>query len=189
LFRWWSSSYVDDHRRAVFLLIPLPLFRRHRRLNPENGHPVAANSNFESIFGPLYKFREWDFADAASADVNPIKKSNDADAETNRSRFRAAIDSVRRWTVASLIASSSTTDAEEDAPGNATAKIRNVEMLALGTNDAGLPVRRHFDWTIGSVMTRSLESDDDDDGDSGGLPSSVVIMYGDVVNEAESSDR
>ncbi|KAL3816149.1 hypothetical protein ACHAXA_001636 [Cyclostephanos tholiformis] len=62
-------------------------------------------------------------------------------------------------------------------------------MLALGTNDAGLPVRRHFDWTIGSVATRSLESDDDDDGDSGGLPSSVVIMYGDVVNEAESSDR
>jgi hypothetical protein len=80
-----------------------------------------------------------------------------------------------------------TTEAEEDAPGNATAKIRNVEMLALGTNDAGLPVRRHFDWTIGSVLTRSSDGDDDDG--AGELPPSVVIMYGDFVNEAESSDR
>ena len=66
-------------------------------------------------------------------------------------------------------------------------------MLALGTNDAGLPIRRHFDWTIGSVAiapsSSSSSSSSKDDDRNSGLPSSVVVMYGDVVNEAESSDR
>lgn len=54
-----------------------------------------------------------------------------------------------------------------------TTKIRNVEMLTLGANDAGLPIRRYFDWNIGSLTGEEK----------------VVILYGDAVNEAETSDR
>ena len=184
-------------------------------MDPENGRPVAANSTFESILGPLYKFREWDFADAASADVNPNSgENNDASTngvgggDANRSRFRDAIDSVRRKAAASSSSSAlagvgGEGDVDDEtwttgmggapapAAAPATARIRNVEMLALGTNDAGMPVRRHFDWTIGSVAiapSPSSSSSSSDEGDSG-LPPSVVVMYGDVVNEAESSDR
>ena len=169
-------------------------------MNPENGRPVAVNSTFESVLGPLYKFVEWEFADAASAsDVNP-NSGDDPNNETNRSRFRDAIDSVRRWTAEAAAAGGGEDAGGEDrelvatAASSSTAKIRNVEMLALGTNDAGLPIRRHFDWTIGSVAiapsssSSSSSSPSYDDGDSG-LPSSVVVMYGDVVNEVESSDR
>ena len=164
---------------------------------------VAINSTFESVFGPLYKFAEWEFADAACADdVNNPNSGDDVDdassAETNRSRFRNAINSVRGR--ARTTGRDATAGEEEDhrelvatsAASSSTAKIRNVEMLALGTNDAGLPVRRHFDWTIGSVAispSSSSSSSSKDDDCNSGLPSSVVIMYGDVVNEAESSDR
>lgn len=146
-------------------------------LDPQNGHAIASNSTFESIFGPLFKFKEWDFADAASEDYHPSANSGAPTAEggdeaarkeTNRSRFRDAIEGVRR--------SLRCGDASGEGGGSrSSAKIRNVEMLTLGTNDAGLPVRVHFDWNIGSVKL-------DDD-------SSAVIMYGDMVNEAESSDR
>lgn len=68
----------------------------------------------------------------------------------------------------------------------ATVKIRNVEMLTLGTNDAGLPIRKYFDWTIGSIV---VNADDQDMGHTEMPLTSAVIMYGDMINEVESSDR
>ena len=138
-------------------------------LNPQNGQAIAINSAFESVFGPLYKFKAWEFYNAATdEDVNPSAENtqggDNASKETNRSKFRDAIDKVR----ASLVPSAAVEAAS-------TAKIRNVEMLTLGTNEGGLPVRHHFDWTIGSVK---LENGDD-----------VVMLYGDMVNELESKDR
>ena len=65
----------------------------------------------------------------------------------------------------------------------ATVKIRNVEMLTLGTNDAGLPIRKYFDWTIGSINDAN-----DDDLIVGGFTTAVII-YGDMVIESEHSDR
>lgn len=62
-----------------------------------------------------------------------------------------------------------------------SAKIRNVEMLTLGTNDAGLPVRRYFDWTIGCVQN--------EEGVIGDGSGSAVILYGDMLNDDESSNR
>jgi hypothetical protein len=61
------------------------------------------------------------------------------------------------------------------------AKVRNVEMLTLGTNEAGLPVRRYFDWTIGCVQNDEGVSDDG--------AGSAVILYGDMLNDDESSNR
>ena len=114
----------------------------------------------------MFKFREWEFADAAAADINPNAASG---ADANRTRFKDAINSIRSSLLGNVPSSES---------GNEkmmmTTKIRNVEMLTLGANDAGLPIRRYFDWNIGSLTEGEQK---------------VVIMYGDAVNEAESSDR
>ena len=63
-------------------------------LDPLTGCPIAVNSTFESILGPLWKFKEWDFADAASEDINPNAGDEEKGKETNRSRFRDAIGKV-----------------------------------------------------------------------------------------------
>lgn len=172
-------------------------------LNPVNGQPIAVNSTFESILGPFFKFKEWEFADAASEDVIPViaesirddDDDDDGGKETNRSRFRNAINKVRLHlsnspsAVEGVLRHNNGHAATAAAP---TAKIRNVEMLTLGTNDAGLPIRKYFDWTIGSVNANVVVVDDDDStiGDDAEMPlTSAVIMYGDMVNETESSDR
>ncbi|KAL7534381.1 hypothetical protein ACHAWF_004817 [Thalassiosira exigua] len=142
-------------------------------LDPRTGRPVAANATFESILGPLFKFKEWEFADAACDD----DASGATHRKRNRSEFREAIDKVR----ASLNGAAAPDADAEAGDGERSGKLRNVQMLALGTNEAGLPVRRYFDWTIGSVQ---LDADGDDDG-----PDSAVILYGDMINEMESSNR
>ena len=173
------------------------------RLNPVNGQPIAVNSTFESILGPFFKFKEWEFADAASEDVIPvvaesIRDSDDDYAgrkETNRSRFRDAIDKVRLHlsnspAVVEGVARHNVHEATAaDAATAATVKIRNVEMLTLGTNSAGLPIRKYFDWTIGSVNANVDDDTDIGDDDNEMSLTSAVIMYGDMVNETESVDR
>jgi len=114
--------------------------------------------------------------------------------ETNRSKFRDAINKVRLHlsnspSVVEMNGSSNgihhqaSTTTSSAGGAAATVKIRNVEMLTLGTNDAGLPIRKYFDWTIGSINAAN------DDDMIGGELTSAVIMYGDMVNEDESSDR
>ena len=162
-------------------------------LNPKTGQPISVNSTFESIFGPIYKFKEWEFANAATGDdispEDPGTKNIDIDESNNinREKFREAIDTVR----SSLSPSEDPSTSSEDDNGDnnkkkeSSTKIRNVEMLTLGTNDAGLPVRKYFDWTIGSVnMQQPINCDD-----TTSLITSAVILYGDMVNEEESSDR
>ena len=148
----------------------------HNRLNP-TGQAIAINSTFESIFGPLYKFKEWDFANAATEDVDPANTQGgdtSGKLDSNRAKFRNAIAKVR-----ASLTSEGVGDIEEEGSLNdhepPTMKIRNVEMLTLGTNDSGLPRKHHFDWTIGSIR---LENGDD-----------YVILYGDMVNELEHENR
>ncbi|KAL3787619.1 hypothetical protein ACHAWO_000739 [Cyclotella atomus] len=147
-------------------------------LDPLTGRPIAVNSTFESILGPLWKFKEWDFADAASEDINPITGDEEKGKETNRSRFRDAIGKVRAYLCGDV-----TQYLENAMAGkvDSRAKVRNVEMLTLGTNEAGLPVRRYFDWTIGCVQNDEGVSDDG--------AGSAVILYGDMLNDDESSNR
>mmetsp|Transcript_32431 Transcript_32431/g.47994 ORF Transcript_32431/g.47994 Transcript_32431/m.47994 type:complete len:825 (+) Transcript_32431:312-2786(+) len=161
-------------------------------LNPRTGQPIAVNSTFESIFGPFYKFKEWDFSNAACEDAsgNPHDESSstedDGDGEEkkresgNRSKFTEAIGRVRNaLCVAS--ADGGGNGASNNNQDDLTGRIRNIEMLTLGTNEAGLPIKHYFDWTIGSVNLNGEGGD--------GMPASAVILYGDMVNEAESSDR
>ena len=154
-------------------------------LNPIDGQPIAVNSTFESVLGPFYKFKEWEFADAASEDVNPLATTPNSTGvkETNRSKFRDAINKVRIF----LTTASPAIKMEMNDTGRSgmNVKIRNVEMLTLGANEAGLPVRKYFDWTIGTMQLDNSIIDAEETA----LMSSVVLMYGDMVNEAESSDR
>ena len=151
-------------------------------LSVVDGRPIAVNSTFESILGPFYKFGEWEFADAASEDVTPAQAIATRRKEANRSRFRDAINKVR------IFLTISSPDERMELYGNGkkglTVKVRNVEMLTLGTNEAGLPVRKYFDWTIGTMQ---LDSALVNVGES--TPSSAVILWGDLVNEEDSSNR
>lgn len=142
--------------------------------------------------GPLYKFTEWEFANAATQDdANPdaaptTTVEGGGNKESNRSAFREAIDRVRtslRDDDEAAVAIDGDAGKKRGETTTTTNKIRNIEMLTLGTNEAGLPVRKYFDWTIGSVRLDGNDGDGDDD------VSSAVLLYGDVVNEEESSDR
>jgi len=117
--------------------------------------------------GPLYKFNEWEFANAASddeelptADGRKRKHINE-----NRTKFRSAINEVR---------DSINNNNNNNNSGSSSGRIRNIEMLTLSSDNSGLPVRKYFDWTIGSVQDSTH---------------SAIILYGDVVNEVESSNR
>jgi len=131
------------------------------------------NSTFENIFGPFYKFQEWEFSNAACDDDDghtAATTGTSAASELNRTKFRNAINKVSN----SLKYNG---DGVVSWWGLTHTTIRNVEMLTLGTNEAGLPVRKYFDWTIGSVKEE----------EGGGAE--AVILYGNLVNEVEESDR
>ena len=151
---------------------------------------------FENVFGSYYKFKEWEFWNAACEDDDRSSSSANADDGNdgggggllNRTKFRNAINQVCK----SLKCNNSDGDNEGSSSSmmmssSTTTNIRNVEMLTLGTNEAGLPVRRYFDWTIGSVQLDNNE--DHINMGSGGGPSEAVILYGNLVNEIESTNR
>lgn len=163
-------------------------------LDATTGKPIGVNSTFESIFGPYYKFCEWEFAYAACGSSDDGSNSNNSSSsggekkvnDDNRSKFRTAINNVRnslRHITTSDGSNSNDNDDVEMEFALTHTTIRNVEMLTLGTNDAGLPIRKYFDWTIGSVRL------DHEEGEEAGGPSCAVILYGDMVNEVESSNR
>ena len=114
--------------------------------------------------GPLYKFNEWEFANAASDDeeLPPTADGKRKHINENRTKFRSAINEVRD------------SINNNNNSGSSSGRIRNIEMLTLSSDNSGLPVRKFFDWTIGSVQNPSH---------------STIILYGDVVNEVESSNR
>ena len=113
-------------------------------LDAATGKPIGVNSTFESIFGPYYKFCEWEFAYAAcgSSDEDGTiisgtggsssggeKKVNDND---NRSKFRTAINNVRnslRHITINTDGNNSKDDDVEMEFALTHTTIRNVEML------------------------------------------------------------
>ena len=169
-------------------------------LDVTTGHPIAVNSTFESIFGPYYKFCEWEFAYAAcgSSDDGKDNSSNSSSGgekkvnDDNRSKFRTAIDNVRNSLRHITTTDGCNNNDDEDVEMEFSlthTTIRNVEMLTLGTNDAGLPIRKYFDWTIGSVRLDNDEEGEEEEAGGSRSPSCAVILYGDMVNEIESSNR
>jgi len=146
------------------------IFNNTISLDAATGQPIAINSTFESVMGPLYKFNEWEFANAASDDeelpptADGLKRKY---INENRTKFRSAINEVR---------DSINNNNNNNNSGSSSGRIRNIEMLTLSSDNSGLPVRKFFDWTIGSVQQQDTTH-------------SAIILYGDVVNEVESSNR
>ena len=185
-----SSSNKQLNSALKFLSLPNACPLTIVALDATTGKPIAVNSTFESIFGPYYKFSEWEFANAASSSSDDGNDNGSRSGEKkvnddNRSKFRTAIDNVRNSLRHITTADGSNKDEDVEKEFALThTTIRNVEMLTLGTNDAGLPIRKYFDWTIGSVRL-----DNEGEGEEAGSSSCAVILYGDMVNEIESSNR
>ncbi|KAL7491694.1 hypothetical protein ACHAWT_000987 [Skeletonema menzelii] len=143
-------------------------------LDPTTGKPISVNSTFEHIFGPLYKFQEWEFCNAACDDDESsaaTKPATGGGEVNNRIKFRNAIHKVSNSFLHGI-----NSHHPHSTTNNTTTTIRNIEMLTLGTNEAGLPIRKYFDWTIGCVTE-----------EEGGVD--AVILYGNLVNEVEESNR
>eukprot|EP00984_Skeletonema_dohrnii_P020010 scaffold9681_cov103-Skeletonema_dohrnii-CCMP3373.AAC.3 len=171
------SSSSNLQSTLKFLSLPNTCPLSIIALDPNTGKPIGVNSTFENIFGPLYKFQEWEFSNAAcddddghTATTTGASSAPTVASELNRTKFRNAINKVSN----SLKYNG---DGVVSWWGLTHTTIRNVEMLTLGTNEAGLPVRKYFDWTIGSVKEE----------EEGGAE--AVILYGNLVNEVEESDR
>ena len=100
--------------------------------------------------------------------------------ESNRTKFRKAIEKV-----SNSLKCSHNNNGDESTHHHqqSTTTVRNVEMLTLGTNEAGLPVRKYFDWTIGSVRKEDNAAAEEGEGVE------AVILYGSLVNEIEESNR
>ena len=81
------------------------------------GKAIVVNKVFVELMGPLFKFANYEFAEAASKDEG-------------KASLTAAIGAV----------------CSGPSPRE---RLRNIEMLTLA-GEAGLPVKTHFDWFIGS---------------------------------------
>ncbi len=169
-----SSNTNSLQSTLQFLSLPNTCPLSLIALNPHTGKPLQVNSTFEHIFGPFYKFQEWEFWNAACDDEEEMVDSISG-VESNRTKFRKAIEKVSN----SLKCSHNNGDTSTHHQQQFTTTVRNVEMLTLGTNEAGLPVRKYFDWTIGSVRKE----------DMGEGSVEAVILYGSLVNEIEESNR
>ena len=112
-------------------------------LDRVTGKAIQTNETFNKIIGPLFKFASYEFSSAATTGES-------------RTKFCQAIE----------LASTSTATAGSDT-GSICA--RNVEILTLA-GEAGMPVKRYFDWTIGtSPTTKTKNGDSDDD---------VLLLFG-----------
>ena len=103
------------------------------------GKAKVVNKVFIELMGPLFKFSNYDFSEAASKDEG-------------KTALKAAIRAVY-------------------SGASARERLRNVEMLTLA-GEAGLPVKTHFDWFIGSS---------EDPGE--------VTLYGDPCSEEIMEQR
>jgi len=84
---------------------------------------VQTNGSFERLIGPLYKFREYPFAGAATEGESRAK----------------LVDAIDRAVAAG----------KKDSNGRSgSVQVRNVEILTL-VGEAGMPCKRYFDWTVG----------------------------------------
>jgi len=119
-------------------------------LDKSTHRPVKANQMFEECMGPIFKFANYQFFQAASDD----------DDGKEQNRLSEAIQ---------LVASG-----EEKRT-----RVRNVEMITLA-GEAGLPIRKRFDWFIGNGST---SSDDDIDCEE------TLILLGDPVVEVDIERR
>jgi PAS domain S-box-containing protein len=128
----------------------------------ERGRAVQVNETCLAHFGPFFKYSAATFSTLAT------------DSPEHRAKLEDALKQAR------LSAAGASNGAQNGAPNGTPSgakseqkprtsfKARNIEMLTLSE---GLPIKKHFDWTIGVGR----------DGQ--------VLLFGDAVNEQDEEQR
>lgn len=163
-------------------------------LDASTFRPQKSNAAFGQVFGPIYKFSNWDFGSAAVSDDNEgaveIADGHSEDAATDRTAESTPSSSQQGDDDADADhEGSETSDGGNNrarfrsalrrvAEGRSfTERVRNVEMLVLGE---GLPTRKYFDWNVGSCGA----------GQGGAsMGARQVVLYGNPVTPEEAKDR
>jgi len=121
------------------------------------GHATHISGAFEKLMGPLYKFQEFQFCDAAT-------EKNDG-----KEKMRDLIAGIQ----STADAASYTIEEKENETFSDPNKhrVRNIEMLTLAAETSGIPMKRHFNWTVGK-------------GGDG-----TVLLFGDICHPDERTEE
>jgi hypothetical protein len=149
-------------------------------LDPTTGKAIQTNETFTQRLGPLYKFQEYAFWDAATTTGE------------SRDTLRKAIQQVMMSMTSEDHDDNNmkyhTVDEEEDSTNNTNHSssssrqnvdslcVHAVEMLTL-CGDAGMPMKRHFDWTIGTTTTTQQGGTNPDD-------KAMILLFGTATSAA-----
>jgi PAS domain S-box-containing protein len=120
----------------------------------ERGRAMKINETCQAHFGPLFKYSAATFSSMAT------------DSEEHRAKLEGALKQARLTAAESSNVAPNVTKSQQKP--RTSFKARNIEMLTLSE---GLPIKKHFDWTIGVGK----------DGQ--------VILFGDPVNEQDEEQR
>jgi signal transduction histidine kinase/ActR/RegA family two-component response regulator len=120
----------------------------------EKGRAVQINETCQAHFGPLFKYSAATFSSLATDSVE------------HRAKLEGAMKQARLSTAE---ASNGAPNGPQSQPKSHTScKARNIEMLTLSED---LPIKKHFDWTIGVGR----------DGQ--------ILLFGDAVTEQDEEER
>jgi PAS domain S-box-containing protein len=120
----------------------------------EKGRAVQINETCQAHFGPLFKYSAATFSSLAT------------DSAEHRAKLEGAMKQARLSTAE---ASNGAPNGPQSQPKSHTScKARNIEMLTLSE---GLPIKKHFDWTIGVGR----------DGQ--------ILLFGDAVTQQDEEER
>jgi PAS domain S-box-containing protein len=121
----------------------------------EEDRAVQINETCQEHFGPLFKYSAATFSSLATDSPKQRAKLEDAIRQT-----RLSADGASKGDKSGV--------KRNQNPRNPSFKARNIEMLTLSE---GLPIKKHFDWTIG--VSRDGQ----------------VLLFGDAVNEQDEEQR
>eukprot|EP00542_Grammatophora_oceanica_P010520 CAMPEP_0194034012 /NCGR_PEP_ID=MMETSP0009_2-20130614/6443_1 /TAXON_ID=210454 /ORGANISM="Grammatophora oceanica, Strain CCMP 410" /LENGTH=727 /DNA_ID=CAMNT_0038674747 /DNA_START=96 /DNA_END=2279 /DNA_ORIENTATION=+ len=111
---------------------------------------LSVNVAFEATVGPLFKIQASNFLE-----LIPQQEHKD--------KLMEAVTKAHGPT-------------KTTKPGSRGSRVRNIEMITVSESNSGLPIKRHFDWTI-SVRDGTLNQ------------GTTFLLMGDPVSEQDSEQR
>jgi hypothetical protein len=151
-------------------------------LDPTTGKAVHTNAAFTERLGPLYKFQEYAFWDAATTGES-------------RDTLHAAIQKVM-MSLSCLSSDEENNNNKDDIGEEEDITSKNsrvvdslclyaVEMVTVCGDNSGLPRKRYFDWTIGTTKGGGT-SDDDDNNSKNANDDKLILLFGTATASAEA---
>jgi PAS domain S-box-containing protein len=120
----------------------------------ERGRAVQINETCQAHFGPLFKYSAATFSSLAT------------DSAEHRAKLEVALEQARLSTAGA--SNSAPNGPQSQQKPRTSCKARNIEMLTLSE---GLPIKKHFDWTIGVGRDGQM------------------LLFGDAVNGQDEEQR